>query len=210
MTKSDVAIPDEATKQVAVVPDKPLTQVQQGNLQKIIYGDFADLRERTAYEIRQQLDARLAEIEKQLADNRKVEAGKKKLTAAHDRAQAILDKADAEVRATGLVLESHGNVLPFFTLSVCTVGLQLDGRAAAVQRAHNAANRVQRTADLVINRREREANRQVLLSGISAPNAADLVNGLPKSADILGEVTAEIAINNEEDLRELHLDTPST
>lgn len=62
-----------------------------------------------------------------------------------------------------------------------------------------------RSLEQRINRRHRESNREILLSGITAPSAADLVNGLPKAADIIAEVTLEISANNEADLKELDL-----
>lgn len=195
-----------ADKVPATVPDKPLTPTQQKNLEKILEGDFADLREQTAYEINRQLDARLAEIDAEFGDTKKLKAAKDKLLKAAVKAQAALDKVAEEIEATGVIFprrEYHANKM--YALTTHADSLIVEGKDDARYKAQHAADSIKSTAALVINRRHREAQRQVLLSGISAPAAADIVNSMPNAADIIGEVRAEVAVNNEADLDELHL-----
>lgn len=208
MPTTDIAV--AADKAAAVVPEKPLSPTQQKNLKEILEGDFADLREQTAYEINRQLNARLAEIDEEYGDQTKVQRARTKLQRAAEKAQTALQKVADEVEQSGVTL--HGGYErqrpghKMFAVQVYTDSLLIQGKEEAEVKARRAAQNIKATADLVINRRYREAQRQVLLCGITAPTAAEIVNDLPDADVIISEVTAALATNNEADVKELHLD----
>lgn len=200
-TDIEVAAPPAAQPPaVPAPPDRALNSTQQKNLQKIVEGDFSDLRERVVYEINQQLDRRTKTIDAKYDDRKKLDDAKKKLKAAVEKAREQLRKAVENIEASGVSVAVGGYPVE---VKVYEWMLVVEGKAVEVDAAVNAAQRLRSTSSLVLNRREREAQRAVLLSGITTQTAADLINGMPKAADILGEVQAEMAVNNEDDLKAL-------
>jgi hypothetical protein len=189
-TSTDLAVPPAAQPPaVPVDPGKALTATQQKNLQQILWNDFGDLRERTMYEIDMQYQRALDAIEKRYD-------AKKKLDAAHAKIAKAVEKATEVLRGT----------LPF-SVNFPASTLMLDGKNDEIRKATDAVNRLKQTAGAVIQRRQREAERKVLLAGITTTTASDLVNDFPKAVDIVAEVQAEMAVNHEDELKALGLVT---
>jgi F0F1-type ATP synthase membrane subunit b/b' len=205
-TSTDLAVPPAAQPPaVPVDPGKALTATQQKNLQQILWNDFGDLRERTMYEIDMQYQRALDAIEKRYDAKKKLDAAHAKIAKAVEKATEVLQKAVEQIEATGLTFEVRGT-LPF-SVNFPASTLMLDGKNDEIRKATDAVNRLKQTAGAVIQRRQREAERKVLLAGITTTTASDLVNDFPKAVDIVAEVQAEMAVNHEDELKALGLVT---
>lgn len=189
--------------------ERPLNQTQLKNLERLVVGDFTDLKATVTAEIETRLNKRLQAIEVQYANEDGLNKARTKLIELgrkmEDQLRAHHAKLVSEGFSLGPKADRYGNRISTASIAVSTGadGLQVAGKSEALSRAKAAAQRLQNSATRVLASNERKVLRLVLLQGISAQAALELINDLPEADDILSLVQQEMEANQSEDVEEL-------
>jgi hypothetical protein len=185
------------------VSAKPLTATQLRNLQQLVDLDFNDLRERLNNDLTQQQSRRLSALNEALHTD--VERIAEVNTLMQDEITRTRDALNARL---GAIAKKHG--MQWNTAFPCKVELQPSAtfmtpeKSAAVTAKNKLADAFFRVLNEVlttVNREHRKVTRMVLLQGISAQGAAEIINDLPNPDDILSIVQSSAALTHEDDIK---------
>lgn len=204
-----------ATDLAPVTVEKPLTATQMKSLKQLVEGDFRDLHSRVVNMIDSRLSRQIQAIERKYEDaERRAEtirqSLREKVEEMKSNAQEFLVKAMSSDE-----LEFTGYNRELISITVNTDHLKVVGKDQEIRDAREAANRLRMTAQTIISRQERVSQRQILLQGIGALSAIELINDLPEAEDVMTMVMSELEMTSEDDLNVLmgimgHPELPST
>lgn len=180
--------------------EKPLNATQMKSLKQLVEGDFRDLDSRVTNMIESRLSLQIQEIEKKYEDaERRAEtirqSLREKVEEMKSNAQEFLVKAMSSDD-----LEFTGYNRELIHVTVNDDHLKVVGKDKEISEAREAARRLRMTAQTVIGRQERASQRQILLQGIGAISAIELLNDLPDADDVMTMVMSELEMTNESDL----------
>ena len=196
-----------APTQAIAIPNVPLNQTQLKNLQKLVDADFDDLRDQVLNELKQRFSRRTQEVQKQCqVYDDKASAIRTSVSAflreeaekLENKARALIGKSGAEVLGVS-VLSHPCQINPHVEITIA------GGQTvrAATDEVHEAYSRLRNQITVTIDRERRKVTRLVLLQGITATAATDLIASLPQPQNIYALVQAETAESHAEDIATL-------
>lgn len=184
------------------VREKPLNQSQLKNLKELVGGDFYDLRVTLETEVDNRLSRKEEAINTRYDEQADLGKARQKLVdearKAEDKLRALVDK----FKEQGIEVRED-RYTKLVAVSVQTEFLTQTGRAKELQAARRAAERMKNHIARVLSREERGIQRMVLLQGIGATGALELIRDLPAPEDILAMVAAELQATASDDLKTL-------
>ena len=197
--------PQEPSDDMIMSVPKPLNQSQLKNLQSIVDLDFKDLREQLSNELAQQFSRRKSQIEERIATD------KQRSETVNAEVVAVINKATDDLNAKLLALASkrgmqwrinadgpmaHFNWKPANLITPA----QLDAQAE-LEKLQAAFTRLKAEVTTTVNREHRKVTRVVLLQGVTAQGAQEIVADLPNPQDILTLVQASTELTHAEDIK---------
>lgn len=184
------------------VREKPLNQSQLKNLKELVGGDFTDLRITLDTEVDNRLskkeEAINAKFDKEADLGKAQQKLKDEARKAEDKLRALVEKFKEQ--GIEVATNRYHSVVE---VSVQPEYLTQTGREKELRAAKDAAYRMKNHIIRVLSREERAIQRMVLLQGIGATGALELVRDLPEPADILTMVAAELQASASDDLKTL-------
>lgn len=189
-----------STQNLPAVPqsDKPLNQTQLKNLQQLVAGDFEDLRTHILTDIDNRKSRRLQEVAAEYEDTTPVEKARQKLIDAQRKAEDAVNKAINDALKDPKVQVAPGYSV-FGGIKLALDAIRLAGRKEALDGVEKASVRLKNTAIRILNAQERQVQRQVLLQGITAVGAQELIRDLPQREDIVALVELELSMGEGSD-----------
>lgn len=179
----------------AVAGGKPLNQTQLKNLEKLVMGDFNDLREQVNVEVDNRLSRKLEAVRSQYGDDGALRQARADLVALQRRMQDELEAFLQGLKARGIAPWSHHQEVAGVRAAPET--LRLEGLQQAERQLADAAFRLKATASRILAGAERKVLRAVLLQGITDVSAVELINDMPEADDIITLVKAELQTNRD-------------
>jgi hypothetical protein len=177
------------TTEAAAKPDKPMTQADRRALEKLVRNDFESAR----LELNRSVQSfRQSENDRVLAEYALKE---EKVDAANERAMAFKRRVEDEWRALAAELAEegfepttgHGTYRAgqdYASFSVPQVW-QARGKAAALQDARTKADEAYTRAINELDLKRSQVERQVLIASITNQVALDVLDSIPKAAELL-------------------------
>lgn len=192
-----------------VVREQPLSATHIRNLERIVKGDFEDLKSSLRMQLHKRFNEKVAALSNRFADEQQRQLAANAFGAAlallRDRAHVAMEKLAGEypdVDFTGWRFE----VQPLQTNGTYRSQQNIPnskGYDAAYRRLNNAHQRLQGLVETLVDREHRKVERSILLQGVTGSAAADILADMPKAEDILSLISDDLAETASEDLKVL-------
>lgn len=196
-----------ARNEVARTTEKPLNQTQLKTLERIVQGDFEDLRQKLDLEIERRKDRKIAALDNEDYTKR-IEAAREAIQEYGEQVRLQVTSHLEELAKThGVDIFGHRtgrrNAPPVIQVSINATSVDVAGVEQARSQIITAANDLRRTVYHVLDREHRKVTRQILLQGVTPGGATELLDDLPEMDDILTLVEMEADIESSESLKAL-------
>lgn len=196
-TSTAVATVTAPSNLPAIPTDKPMNQTQLNNLKKLIQVDFDNLTAQLDVELNQKLAKRIKSIEAKYAKEvGRVDVARNEVALFQERVRQEAKKLKEKFIKDGVLRAGFGDdgweVVYTPPQGNAYRYLAVQGRDEEVSRVQHAYQRLWGIAKNMIDQEKRKYDRLVLLQGITAGPAAELLAAVPTVDVLISNIAEQI------------------